>query len=242
MTSARLDPIFVNHLAFLAAHRGEVILDGRGVTVRSAMPGFSSFTPWDEGSALPDDAAAVRLMPSSGDWAPRLAAQGWRKAEALVYMALDPDAALEASAPPGVRIAVASTDADAEAFADAQAAGFEAAADDSDGWRSRMRAAALANAPRADQTFHMALVDGRPAAVSLTVRAAGAAGIYAVATRPEHRRKGLSTALLARSQADARAAGLDAVVLQVMAGSYAEAFYRKLGFKERYVSQVWRRD
>jgi GNAT superfamily N-acetyltransferase len=238
-----LEPIFVNHLAFLATHRGEVALGGAGVVVRSDLPGFSSFTPWDEDAPLPADAEAVRLTPHCGaGWEGRLAGAGWRKAEALSYMELADATAVEARPGVAAEIREARSSADAELFAETQAAGFEAGPDaEGDMWRIRLREVARANVGRAHQTFYLAFADERPAAVSLTVRAGGVAGVYAVATRPEHRRAGLAAALLARSCADARAAGLPRVVLQAMKGSYAEAFYGRLGFVERYLSQVWRR-
>jgi GNAT superfamily N-acetyltransferase len=243
MTDFVLDPMFVNHLAFLATHRGEVALGAAGVAVKSGLPGFSSFTPWDEDATLPADAEAVRLAPGCGaGWGERLARQGWRPAEAFCYMELADDAALAARPAAETDIVVARSEADADAFAATQAAGFEAGPDAEGAlWRTHLRTVARANVGRAHQTFYLVLVEGRPAAVSLTVRAGGVAGLYAVATRPEHRKAGLSTALLRRSCRDARAAGLARVVLQTMKGSYAETFYGRLGFAERSVSQVWRR-
>jgi GNAT superfamily N-acetyltransferase len=241
MTAELLDPLFFNHLAFLAAHRGEVSLGPEGATVASDIAGFSSFTPLGEHGALPRDCAAVRLVPASGAaWPERLKALGFTPAEALAYMALSGPAPASRAAQ-GCRIIRARSDEEARVFADVQYQGFidpdEAGAP---AWLQRFMHAALANVPRADQSLLIAERDGAPAAVALIVRAAGVDGLYAVATTPQSRRRGLSTLLLRHAWEEARGRGRT-LILQVFEGSYAKGFYTRLGFETRYVSQVWRR-
>ena len=83
-----------------------------------------------------------------------------------------------------------------------------------------------------------------PVGVALMVFTAEHAGIYAVATLPTERKHGASSALMARAIADAKAErGFppSRVCLQVMAGSYAEGFYERLGFKPRFQLEVFAR-
>jgi GNAT superfamily N-acetyltransferase len=241
MTAELLDPLFLNHLAFLAAHRGAVSVGLEGATIASEIPGFSSFTPLCEHAALPQDCTAVRLLPQSGaSWLERLKTSGFAPAEALAYMVFS------APAPPpraaeGCRIIRACSEAQARVFADVQYQGFfDPAEEGAPAWLQRFIRAASANVPRADQSFLIALQDGAPAAVALIVRAAGVDGLYAVATAPQFRRQGLSTHLLRQASEEAHGRGR-ALILQVHEGSYARGFYARLGFEARYVSQVWRR-
>ena len=73
------------------------------------------------------------------------------------------------------------------------------------------------------------------------VRTPGLSGVYAVATEPEYRRRGVSGAVLERVRRDALECGFPRLVLQALTDSYAERYYVKLGFLARYVSRVWRR-
>jgi len=237
--SETLDPLFVNHLAFLAAHRGTVRIDAAGIHVDSDIPGFTSWTPWNEETPVPREAEAVRLVPGCGTgWGERLAALGFAPAEMLSYMEAG-TLVLAHRAP--AQIARAVGDAGGRAFADVQFRGFvEPGEDDADYWRDRFAAVALANVDRADQSFLIAETDGAPAAVALVVHAGGVDGLYAVATPPEHRRKGLSFALLAAAYDTAKRGGRR-LILQAMKGSYAEGFYTRAGFALCYESQVHRR-
>jgi len=72
--------------------------------------------------------------------------------------------------------------------------------------------------------------NGRAAAVSSLLLAAGAAGIYNVATLPEFRGKGIGSAMTLTPLLAARAEGYRIGVLQ--SSSQGLSVYRKLGFKE----------
>src|SRR5690348_173977 len=60
-TSEYLHPAFVNHLSFLACHRGTIDIGPDGVHVRSDIEGFSCWAPAHPNAVLPADAAAVRI-------------------------------------------------------------------------------------------------------------------------------------------------------------------------------------
>ena len=235
------DSNFRNHLAFLANHRGQLREGEHWVALDGEAPFLSFFAPTRDAAELPAGCAAVWTYPWAADeWPRRLARSGFAPAEQLAYMRLDRLRA--ASSGFGGQIERIRTDAGAEEFARVQASGF--LAEDSPNrawWADCFQRKARENHARPDQQFLLARIGHEPAAVLLTVESATTVGIYAVATAPEHRRKGLSTALLARAVEDARAKGAQEVVLQVLAGSYAHGFYRKLGFEDEYMCQVWRR-
>lgn len=235
------DPAFHNHLAFLAAHRGTLSTSDSGVTLDGAAPFLSFFSPLKATAKIPAGCETVWLYPWSGpDWPKRLGKSGFLAAEQLIYMrlgALPPRAARPICTIEQVRSRRAALE-----FADVQARGFLTDQNDHKRWWiDCFRRMALRNFASPDQDFLLARTGGEHAAVLLTVRTGRTAGIYAVATAPEHRGKGLSSALLQRAVKLAHSKGGTAIVLQVAAGSQAHGFYQRLGFEADYSCQVWRK-
>ena len=83
--------------------------------------------------------------------------------------------------------------------------------------------------PRLSEAIHSALVDGW-------------GGLYAVATRPEARRRGHARALASALAAEACARGLDRLWLQVLADNApAIGLYASLGFEPASRYAYWTR-
>jgi GNAT superfamily N-acetyltransferase len=238
-----IDELFANHLFFMANHRGSVRLAGRDIHVDGPTDELTSFVPGSPESACPHAIPAVRIAPWSGEafWSRALERAGLAAAERLVYMEYaDRHARIRAT--PDVSVTVAGDIAAADAFAAIQSAGFatgEPAVDD--WWRACFTEQARANLGRGEQRFYLGWRNGVPVTSTLAVQAFGVTGIYAVATVPEHRGNGASATVLERVRQDASACACARLVLQAVSGSYAERYYRNLGFAPRYSSQVWRR-
>ena len=199
---------------------------------------FLSFgSPQSAGARQPGDLpSTIWLYPWAGDeWPKRLEALGYKRAERLSYMEMaEPKPALKGDGD----IRVVDSEEQALTFAGIQDRGFIGPdSPNADWWRAQFRRVAAANFDRPDQTFYI-YSESEPMGVLLSVTTGSTTGIYAVATDPQFRNRGASSALLARCCADA--AGRR-IVLQVAAGSYAERFYSRLGFVELYSMQVWRR-
>jgi GNAT superfamily N-acetyltransferase len=241
--SGSLDPIFANHLQFFRRHRGDFHVAGDGVYIVAEAPGVTSWTPLSDEAALPPGFDAVRLLPESGHgWPRRLEQMGFAAAETLSYQAMALTNAIARQDSPAVRIAPVSSTEDALAFAAVQAAAFLEEPDEgNDWWRAFFPLAAMRNYVDPDQRLLTAFCEEQAAAVLLLLYTGDCAGIYAVATRPKYRRRGLSAALLKAAADDARERGAKCLVLQAMLGSVADGFYRRAGFEERYRSTVWRR-
>ena len=89
---------------------------------------------------------------------------------------------------------------------------------------------------------YTAWLDGTPVATSLLHLGGGVAGIYAVATIPEARRKGIGSQATLYPLLHARQRGYKIGVLQ--ASEMGFSVYKSLGFQEccRITSYVWRPD
>jgi GNAT superfamily N-acetyltransferase len=236
-----LDPALRNHLAFLATHRGTLATTNSGVSLDGAAPFLSFFSPLDATAEIPAGCDTVWLYPWSGaGWPERLETAGFAAAEQLITMRLGSRPARTTR--PNCMIELVENRIMAIEFADVQARGFLTGQSDHKRWWIHcFRAMALRNFASPDQHFLLARDYEDPAAVLLTVRTGNTVGIYAVATVPEHRGKGFSTTLLQRAVETAQAKGASAIILQVAGGSYAHGFYQRLGFKDDYVCQVWRK-
>ncbi len=80
------------------------------------------------------------------------------------------------------------------------------------------------------QYRYIGVLDGVAVATSAMVNDSGVAGIYAVATLPEARLRGIGKAMSVAPLLDARAAGCLVAVLQASPAGYP--IYRKIGFSE----------
>jgi GNAT superfamily N-acetyltransferase len=89
-------------------------------------------------------------------------------------------------------------------------------------------------------SYYLARLDGEPVASAGLALAAGIAGVFAVATFPLARRRGLGAAVTLAALLDARARGYAVGVLQASEMGYP--VYKRLGFTEqfRYHNYVWR--
>lgn len=96
------DPLFENHLLFMAAHRGSVRIEDTDLHIEGPIPSLVSLVPGSPRSTIPDRCPAVRLAPWSGGeaWNGPLDGAGFHRAEALAYMELaDSFRSLAPSAP-----------------------------------------------------------------------------------------------------------------------------------------------
>ena len=238
-----MDKNFQNHLQFFRRHRGDFHTTANEAYIVSGIPGITSWTPFTADLPIPSSFDAVRLVPESGDaWPEKLTSAGFEPAEALTYMELGQRSEQTGKETTSIDIRRVSCADEAFRFATVQARGFmpEDAPPD-DPWHTIFPRVAVRNAHDPDQDMLIARYDDEDAAVLLVVHTPGVAGIYAVTTAPEFRNLGLSGALLAAAIKIADRKNAHHIVLQAMQNSYAEGFYRRLGFEDQYTSRVWRR-
>lgn len=225
--------LIANHIAFLASHRGEIVHEpdlARCVSDKAAFCFAIILAPSGFAASRPDETLYIpsfltRDMPDP---------HGRKKSHALSYMVrATGDATPLASAR---RMTSAN---EIEIFSEVQARGFCDDEQDYNEWKPWMQAANLRNRDNPKQSFFVAYDPAAPAACSLSIYEAGIAGIYAVATVPAHRRKGLASALLSHAAAEAARNGYTKLGLQTVCGSDAERLYSGAGFESLFRMNVF---
>lgn len=103
-------------------------------------------------------------------------------------------------------------------------------------WRAVAEAEALFPACR----LYLAYIEGTPVGACDLFSAHGWARIDSVITHPERRRRGVASALVTRTIADALAEGNRLVYLFTEAGGPAESLYRRLGFERLHAGPLHR--
>jgi ribosomal protein S18 acetylase RimI-like enzyme len=84
---------------------------------------------------------------------------------------------------------------------------------------------------KGDYQGFIGLVDGRPVSIAAMVAAAGAVGVYSLATLPDFRRQGYGEALMRAAAAEVqRDTGLGRLALQSTEAGYS--LYRRMGFRD----------
>lgn len=242
-TSEYLHPAFVNHLSFLACHRGTIDIGPDGVHVRSDIEGFSCWAPAHPNAVLPADAAAVRINSyEEPDWTETLRAAGYSTAETIRYMHRATDARPPTERRQSADVTIASSESDARAFARVQLDGFiKPDAPNRLRWEAVFESVACKVWGRPDHRLYIVRESGNPVAVGLIVLASGVAGLYSVATQPAARRRGFASLVLERASIEANELGYGRIILQVATESDAERLYFNAGFESLCTTTTWRR-
>lgn len=164
-----------------------------------------------------------------------LAERGYRLVGFEDVLALDLGQGALADAPAGVEVR-ASPDDERAAWLDVLVEGFatpdpRGVGGDDHLPREVLEAALVDMSAMAGLERVLALVDGRPAGAASVRVHGGVATLCGAATRPELRRRGVQTALLARRLQRARDAGCDLAVVTTQPGSTSQANAVRQGFR-----------
>lgn len=252
----KVDPVaslrIVNNQRLMrATHRGEYRDLGGALAITSDAPepdwncieGFTTDARridglLDVGFSLLrafDRAPAARITPLDlpAGITSQLQRRGLRESSRYTSLRFTGDAsALPSNA--GITVRQAKPD-DAAIFAT-----IEAQATSAPKWgRAFLLGAALANVIDSAHRLFIAYVEGEPVGVALTVIDGATAGVYSLATIKSQRRKGVASALLARSVQDARSVTADLVCAECPSGSDALRVFERAGFAPAHESALW---
>jgi GNAT superfamily N-acetyltransferase len=231
-----------NHVAFLSSHRGEVRRKGDTIYIESDRPEFT-YAILGHTSRLENLASStqtIQHLPWSMPTTQDLKGVGFVPTIGISYMVLN-NSNLDWRIRDDISIKKVCDDASMDTFSKVQSRGFNESQESYDSWHPWLRAANHRNLANTNQSFYVGSLGGEAVGVVLTVIEGEMAGIYAVATLPKHRKKGVSATIMKQAIADARVRGCSVITLQVKQDSYVEDFYRHLGFKRIFTTGMYRR-
>lgn len=237
---AKWQSLFENHLHFLAAHRGTVVRIDDAVQVESEKKEFTYFIP---GSKEPpgkflERFSSLHLLPWS--YRPPKGWTGFSDRGSLTYLSLSQAPAL--TVPADLEIRLVQDKADMYAFSDVQCRGFLETPEAYQEWAPFLHRANENNLGRPGQYFYLALNQGKPTGALLALDAEKITGLYALATPASERRRGIGATLMKRAIADALARQSAGITLQIAPDSYAEKYFRGLGFLPEFTASILARD
>jgi ribosomal protein S18 acetylase RimI-like enzyme len=171
----------------------------------------------------------VHPTSSPSDLPQRLVERGLQEVELMPGMVRSlVDLPEPPSLPEGIELRKVIEDSDASAYYEFVAWRWHVP----DGYKEQLRSVVAEfrfGEPGTRTHMWQAWEDGQPVAKAATYLAAGSAGVYAVATRPKARRRGLAGILTLTALHEARKLGKSLAVLH--SSPMAESLYRSLGFE-----------
>lgn len=184
----------------------------------------------------PAPAAVLSIGALAPDAESVVTAAGFERHGGMPAMAVDIDTLTPAPLPPDCTFHRVTDASQRDAWCDVFAQGFEIPAPVAAAF-----AGAFATDPRPDAEMHHCWVlrDGAPVATSILFLHDGLAGIYAVATLPDHRGKGLGAHVTAHPLRIARTLGYRVGVLQATEAGHP--VYLRLGFQDFDDVPMWLR-
>ncbi|MEZ4954001.1 MAG: GNAT family N-acetyltransferase [Saprospiraceae bacterium] len=228
-----------NRLSFITCHREK----------RESLPGLEIFygKPLFFKNAFLFDKQAIKKVPTDfqlhvPEWISTedtfFEKHGWKYSESMNYMELkqSPEDWL---INPKIIIEKIEKENDLVRFCQTQSQGFNGGQWEGDELYPIILKSSQKNFYKSNHEFYLATLDGEPVGVSVAYLDGAVMGIYSVATLASHRNIGVSTSLLKYSILKGFQHGIKSVTLQTMAGSYAETFYKKLGFEAAFACRIF---
>lgn len=219
-----------NHINFLSKHRGINECLEYGKFIHSDNPDFNIFFPFSNESLEKMNKEYTIYLPQWIFINEQMKLK-YKKVASLTYMVLANEKA-RWEINKKIIIKRANSLSDIEDFSVTQAWGFCETEEKFNQAYSWMRQKNIENLDDNTQNFYVAYDNEKPVGVTLCIYYKNIAGIYAVATLPEYRKKGVSTTLIQRVVDDANNNNIAAITLQTYTESYAHSFYKKLGFED----------
>ena len=228
-----------NRLAFITCHR-EKRESFSGVEIFHGKPAFFK-------NAFLFDKKGIKKVPANfqlhvPDWVSIedafLNDNGWTYSESMIYMVLN-DGPEKWTGNPSIKVEKIKIEKDLARYCQTQSKGFSGGSFEEDDFYPIMLASSRKNFHKSNHHFYLASLNGVAAGVTLGYFQESLMGIYSVATVEAFRNKGVSTSLMKYVVQQALTDGIEKITLQTMAGTYAELFYKKLGFEPAFECRIF---
>jgi len=177
----------------------------------------------------------ITTSSSQEAFAPLIRALGLRPADTMPGMLWDPLPGEPVEMPVGFDVRAVRFPEDLREFGRTMMGGFEAPPELMDPWADAV--GHLPTAPPELRGWYLGLWSGRPVCTAVRYATGALAGIYAVSTLPESRRRGLGTAITQYAAITGRPEGCTASFLQ--SSTAGRSVYERIGYRMVEDYQVW---
>jgi GNAT superfamily N-acetyltransferase len=231
------EDILENHINFLSKHRGIKECLEYGTFIHSEKSEYNIAFPFSAEGIEKISGEYTIYLP---DWVlmNEQMKLKYKKTGSLTYMVLT-DRKKEWKINKKIIIKRADSLSSIEDFSIVQGKGFCETEKEFNEWYPWMREKNIENLGDITQSFYTAYENGKPVGVSLCIYHKNTAGIYAVATLPEYRKRGIAAALIHKAADDAISNNMTAITLQTSTGSYSHSLYRKLEFENVFECSIF---
>ncbi len=226
-----------HHLCFLEQNRGSRRVEVKNEIISSDKDSFNItfFLDNSEDFTRVNIGSRMIYLPSWINNKDKLLAKNkYSKTGSLTYMSANSSVLKKWKFNDDITIKKVTNNSDLEIFSTVQSKGFCETDEVFNEWHPWLRNKNFEGYEFKNQFFFIASINEEPVGVCLLIENEGIYGIYAVATHPKFRKKGVATTTMKKALEDCINGENANLTLQVMTGSYAEKLYENLGFKEDF--------
>lgn len=223
-----------NHICFLQQNRGSKRNENESIIISSEIDNF------DITFLINKDITAINSrMVYIPDWTSNSNALiESEKISDLTYMSANSNVINDWKTNSAIETKKVLNDSDLELFSIVQSRGFCETDEIYNEWFPFLRNKNFEGIRFNNQHFFIAYIENKAVGTCLIIDSDNFYGIYAVATLPEHRKKGIATSVMKSALANCLNVKIQNLTLQTIKNSNAEKLYLHLGFEKDFNCQI----
>ena len=228
-----------NHICFLQQNRGSKRYENKNIRISSEVDNWDiTFLNNEYQPAINSKMIYLPEWPSNSNQTIKY--DKIEKIADLTYMFANSNILKEWKTNNSIVTKEVINDSDLELFSIVQSRGFCETNELYNEWLPFFRKKNFEGALFKNQHFFIAYIADKPVGTCLLVDSDDMYGIYAVATLPEYRKKGIATSVMKSALVNCMNIKVQNLTLQTMKDSNAEKLYLHLGFKKEFNCQIFK--
>lgn len=229
--------ILNNHICFLEQNRGLKRYENENIIISSDVDNFDITFLINE-CQFDLDTKMIYLPELTTDSNQSIESFKTEKTADLTYMSANSNILKEWKTNDAIITKKVMNDSNLELFSVIQSKGFCETEEVYNEWHPFLRKKNFEGALFKNQHFFIAYLEDEAVGTCLIVDSDNVYGVYAVATLPEHRKKGIATSVMKSALINCISSKNQNLTLQTIKGSNAENLYLYLGFKKEFNCQI----
>lgn len=226
-----------NHICFLEQNRGLKRYENENIIISSNVDNFDITFLINE-CQFDLDSKMIYLPEFTIDSNQIIESYKTKKIADLTYMSANSNILKEWKTNNDIKTKKVMNDSDLELFSIIQSKGFCETEKIYNEWYPFLRQKNFEGVLFKNQHFFIAYLADEAVGTCLIVDSDNIYGVYAVATLPEHRKKGIATSVMKSALINCMNSKIQNLTLQTIKSSNAESLYLHLGFKKEFNCQI----